>query len=218
MGQWGQESQDEAKQFQGGDIKRLSMKERKYTIRIMPGGYKLFRQHWIQAVNRSINCDGINCVLCQKGEKGQLKYVANVLDREDNQIKLWEFGRKVKVTIETIAADYGSPEGYDLIVVRKGMKADNTVYTIMPARDIKALTEEEAAMPLYDLEKLYAVTPAEKVAAYLRGEIPAKQEDEGAPRQGRTETSSNANVTQAPAVGAVTKPEDMVGPDDLPTL
>ena len=204
MSNWSQDN--EKSQFTGAsEINRLSMKECKYTLRIISDAL-LFRFHWINAVNRSINCDGVNCPVCQEGNKGQLKYVCNVIDRADGKVKIWELGRRVKVAIQNIAEDYGSPEGYDLHVRRTGMKADNTVYTVTPAKDASPLTPEEQALPQYDLAKLYAITPAEKVAAYLRGEIPPKADaDVGAPRQGKTETPVKQ---QAPEVQA----------DDLPTL
>jgi len=212
MSNWGQDNEKD--QFQGGsDILRLAMKEQKYTIRIL-SEYKLFRFHWVNSVNRSVICDGVNCPICASGEKGQLKYVTSVIDREDGQVKLWEFSRRVKVAIQNIAEDYGSPEGYDLHVRRTGMKADNTVYTVTPAKEQVPLTEEEKALPKYDLEKLYAVTPLEKVNAYMAGRIPPRQDDER-PRQGKP----------APQSSGTPSPENMQGPsagsvsaDDLPTL
>jgi len=198
---WG-DNEQEKKIFDGAgqsDIVRLSMKEAKYTIRVL-GGYKLYRFHWVAAVNRSVNCDGINCPICSAGERGQLRYVVNILDKADGKVKLWEFGRRVKVAIENIAENYGDPSGYDLIVIRKGMSAEDTVYTVLPARDPKPLTAEENALPKYDLEKLYGITPAEKVAAYLQGTIPAR-------------TEAPAEVKEKKDV-----PGKTGGPDDLPVL
>jgi hypothetical protein len=202
MSGWG-DNEQEQKIFDGAgqsDIVRLSMKEAKYTIRVL-GTYKLFRTHWVNAVNRSVNCDGLNCPICQAGERGQLKYVVNIIDKADGKVKLWEFGRRVKVAIQNIADNYGDPIGYDLIVIRKGMGADDTVYTVLPARDPKPLTTEETALPKYDLDKLYANTPAEKVAAYLKGEIPARVDN--------TPAAAKEEKTQSG------KPS---GSADLPTL
>jgi len=157
--------------FGGGhdEIKRLSMVEKTYTIRIV-GNYKFFRQHWITKVNRSVICDGVNCPICTAGSKGGLRYVVNILDRADGTLKLYEFGRRVKKAIEAIADLYGDPTKYDLIITRKGMKMEDTTYTVIPAREETPLTEAEVALPKYDLEKLYVITPKEKVEAFLRGE------------------------------------------------
>jgi|GEM_PF-6700958 len=157
------------------EIKRLAMKEGEYTIRILVAP-KLFRFHWIDEVNRSINC-GPDCELCASGERGQLRYAVTIIDRADGAIKIWEFGRRVKTSIANIADKYGDPTNYDLTIIRKGMKAEDTVYTVIPAREEKALTDAEKKLPLYDLEKLYAVTPKEVVASYLKGIVPERSKE-----------------------------------------
>lgn len=162
------------------EIRRLQMVEKTYTIRIL-GKYKFFRQHWVNSVQRSVICDSTNCPLCKAGDRGTLRYVVNILDRADGSVKLWEFGRRVKKAIEAIADLYGDPAKYDLIVTRKGMKMEDTTYTVIPAREEKPLSDVEKALPLYDVEKLYAVTPKEKVDAFLRGETTYKKPEENTP-------------------------------------
>jgi len=183
----------------GGNIERLTMKEGKYTIRIL-GQPRLFRFHWVNKVNRSVITDPNLPPSSELAaiDRGQLKYVCNVIDRADGLVKLWEFSRRVKTSIVSIAEDYGSPEGYDLIVTRKGMKAEDTTYTIIPTRESVPLTEEERTLPQYDLEKLYAPTPEEKVTSFLEGVIPQKVEG----KSFSTESSSATSVVA----------------DDLPTL
>jgi len=171
------DSEQEQGIFSGeyGNILKLKMVEKTYTIRIL-GKYKFFRFHWFQNIQRSAICDSVNCPICAQGSKGQLKYVVNIIDRADGKVKLWEFGRRVKTAIESIADLYGTPDKYDLIVTRKGMKQDDTVYTIIPAREEKALTEEEQKLVKFDLDKLYIATPKEKVDAYLKGIVPPRTE------------------------------------------
>jgi len=171
------DNEQEAKVFSGPkNFVRLSMSEGEYSIRVL-GAPKLYRYHWIDAVNRTVIC-GPDCELCLSGDRGQLRYVVNVIDRKDGVVKMWEFGRRVKASIMYIAEKYGDPINYDLIVNRKGMKAEDTVYTILPAREENPLTEEEKKMGTYDLEKLYAITPKETVEAYLGGVIPERKDKE----------------------------------------
>jgi len=206
----------------GGDIVRLSMKEGKYTVRVL-GAPKLFRTHWIDSVNRSINCDGINCPLCQSGTRGSLRYVVNIIDKADGKVKIWEFGRRVKVAIQNVAEDYGDPTGYDLIVRRTGMDADNTVYTVTPAREAVVLTEAEKSLPKYDLEKLYGITAPEKVQSYLSGVIPQRKKETNAPQsqvQQPAPLVNNQPVMTQPQVQPVQPVQvaKSVSEDELPTL
>jgi hypothetical protein len=169
---------DEKGIFDVMKIKRLQMKEGDYAIRVLSAP-KMFRFHWVDEVNRSINC-GPDCELCLQGEKGQIRYVVNVIDRSDGSVKLWEFGRRVKTSIMNIADKYGDPTGYDLSVIRKGMKAEDTVYTVIPAREEKSLTDDEKKLVTYDLEKIYAITPKHVVDSYLKGIVPDKRSSEKA--------------------------------------
>ena len=172
------DGKDESNIFSGeySEIRRLSMKEGEYTIRILSAP-KLYRFHWIDEVNRSINC-GPDCELCASGERGQLRYAVNVIDKADGLVKIWEFGRRVKTSIMNIADKYDDPTNYDLTVIRKGMKAEDTVYTVIPAREEKPLTDAEKKLALYDLEKLYAITPKATVESFLKGIIPEKPKAE----------------------------------------
>lgn len=192
------DSNDEQGIFNEKKIKRLQMKEGEHAIRVL-GAPKMFRFHWIEAVNRSINC-GPDCELCASGERGQIKYVVNVIDRQDGVVKLWEFGRRVKTSIMNIADKYGDPTNYDLSVIRKGLKQD-TVYTVIPAREEKSLTEAEKKLDVYDLEKIYAITPKNVVEAYLEGRVPERSSHEKVEAEDR---SGNKIVES--------------GDDDLPTL
>jgi hypothetical protein len=56
------------------------------------------------------------------------------------------------------------------------MKAEDTTYTIIPARETVPLTAEEEALPRYDVDKLYAATPLDKITSFLAGVIPQRTE------------------------------------------
>ncbi len=177
------DSKEEEQVFSGGDILRLSVKDgQKVTLRVL-GRYVFFRQHWFEKIKRGSICNGVNCPVCASGDRGSLRYVVNVLDKADGKIKLFEFGRRVKTSIENIAEDYGNPEGYDLIIRRTGSGAEDTVYTITPARDSVPLTEAEKALVKYDLTKLYAPTPLEKVNSFMQGVIPQRQDNNFTPKK-----------------------------------
>ncbi len=166
------DGKDEKEVFNDAKIRRLQMKEGEHTVRVL-GAPKMFRFHWIDEVNRSIYC-GADCELCASGERGQIRYAVNVIDRQDGLVKLWEFGRRVKTSIMNIADKYGDPSKYDLTVMRKGMGAQDTVYTVIPAREEQSLTEAEKKLATYDLERIYAITPKNVVMAYLEGRVPEK--------------------------------------------
>jgi hypothetical protein len=96
-------------------------------------------------------------------EKPQFAYVCNVIDRKDNRVKLFDLRSTIYAQIVEYARneDYGSPadseSGYDLTIKKEktGPLPQNVKYTIIPARASKALSDEERAMELYDLSKIF---------------------------------------------------------------
>ena len=96
-------------------------------------------------------------------DKPQFSYVCNVLDRTDNKIKLFDLRATIYGQIVDYASnpDYGSPadseKGYDITVKKEktGPLPQNVKYTVIPARNNSALTEDEKAMELFDLDRIY---------------------------------------------------------------
>ncbi len=96
-------------------------------------------------------------------EKPQFAYVCNVIDRKDNKVKLLDLRSTIYAQIVDYATnpEYGSPadseSGYDLTLKKEktGPLPQNVKYTVIPARSSKALTEEERALELYDLSKIF---------------------------------------------------------------
>ena len=96
-------------------------------------------------------------------EKPQFAYVCNVIDRKDNRVKLFDLRSTIYAQIVEYARneDYGSPadseSGYDLTIKKEktGPLPQNVKYTLIPARASKALSDEERAMELYDLSKIF---------------------------------------------------------------
>lgn len=96
-------------------------------------------------------------------DKPQFSYVCNVIDRADNQIKLFDLRSTIYSQIVDYATnpDYGSPadpeNGYDITIKKEktGPLPQNVKYTIIPARNNSPITEEEKALELFDLSKIY---------------------------------------------------------------
>jgi len=96
-------------------------------------------------------------------EKPQFAYVCNVIDRKDNKVKLLDLRSTIYAQIVDYATnpEYGSPAdaetGYDLTLKKEktGPLPQNVKYTVIPARSSKALTDEERALELYDLSKIF---------------------------------------------------------------
>ena len=97
-------------------------------------------------------------------EKAQFAYVCNVFDRNDNnEIKLLDLRATIyqQIVDYAVNADYGNPAdpetGYDLTIKKEstGPKPQNVKYTIIPARNNVALTAEEQAAELFDLDAIF---------------------------------------------------------------
>ena len=96
-------------------------------------------------------------------DKPQFAYVCNVIDRKDNRVKLLDLRSTIYAQIVEYATnpEYGSPadseSGYDLTLKKEktGPLPQNVKYTIIPARSSKPLSEEEKALELYDLSKIF---------------------------------------------------------------
>lgn len=96
-------------------------------------------------------------------EKPQFAYVCNSLDRSDGEIKLFDLRSTIYGQIVDYASnpEYGSPadpeNGYDLIIKKEktGPLPQNVKYTVIPARNNSALTEEEKSLELYDMDKIF---------------------------------------------------------------
>ncbi len=96
-------------------------------------------------------------------EKPTFAYVCNVIDRASKSIKIFDL--KATIYKEILAyvknPEYGDPTdpktGYDLTIERMktGPLAINVKYKVVPSRNSIPLTEEEMALELYDLDKIF---------------------------------------------------------------
>lgn len=96
-------------------------------------------------------------------DKPQFAYVCNVIDRNDNQIKLFDLKATIYRQIVDFAkdAEYGNPadeaSGYDITIVKEktGPLPQNVKYTVRPARASTSLTDDEKSSDLFDLDRIY---------------------------------------------------------------
>jgi hypothetical protein len=96
-------------------------------------------------------------------EKPTFSYVCNAIDRKDGQIKLFDLKPTVykQILDYAINPEYGNPaadeEGYDITIKREktGPQIMNVKYTCIPSRRTVAITDEEKALELYELEKIF---------------------------------------------------------------
>ena len=102
----------------------------------------------------------------------RLKYAVNVIDRTDGKLKIWQFSRTIKEDIMKFAEINGDPNGYDIVITRKGLKRDDTEYRVTPTMAVVPLTSEEQAMKLFTLATIFKVSSVEKINSYLAGRIP----------------------------------------------
>jgi hypothetical protein len=98
-------------------------------------------------------------------EKPTFAYVTNLINRKSEQLELFDPIKKtvydeiVKYAQKPAFGDPSDPiKGYDLTITKTktGPLAQNVKYGVSPSdRDTSPLTEEEKALELYDIEKLF---------------------------------------------------------------
>ena len=145
----------------------------------------------------------------------RLKYVINVLDRFDGKIKIWQFSRTLKQDIEKFAEINGDPNGYDIVISRKGLTKDDTEYRITPTMQVAPLSAEEQALKLFNLAIIYKPSSVDKINSYLAGKIPVKKEG---PALGEAPTVASAPVGDLPMTPMPPKVDGFELPDleDIP--
>lgn len=91
-------------------------------------------------------------------------YTINCIDRATNTMRILIIKKTIYQFIYSIATDpdYGNPadpeNGYDIVISKEktGPLPMNVKYSVLPGRNTTALTEEEKAMELFDLDEIYA--------------------------------------------------------------
>ena len=130
-----------------------------------------YGSHFIKEEKKSHICLGAeSCKYCRAGEKPKLRYLCWIIDRADNQIKLYEFGHSILKQLLALAKDgeYGFEvlPPYDVTITKKGVDL-NTEYTVIAARNNTPITEEEQVQ-IDDLELIPSLINA-KIEAERKG-------------------------------------------------
>lgn len=126
----------------GGGYFKLKQGENK--IRIVSEA-EVFGKHFVN--KRSSVCMGKeDCPYCIDGDKSKPSWLMWIIDRTDNQIKMFEAGYQIIKQIQKMAqgTEYGfdALPAYDMYIQKEGESLE-TEYTVTPARKDSPLTEEE---------------------------------------------------------------------------
>jgi len=109
-----------------------------------------YGSHFIKEEKKSHICLGAeDCRYCKAGEKPKLRYLCWIIDRADNQIKLYEFGHSILKQLVGLAKneeyEFEVLPPYDITITKKGVDL-NTEYTVVAARNNTPITEEEQTL------------------------------------------------------------------------
>jgi len=166
---------DEATKEYGGKSEFYQMEEGSNKCRVVSAP-EVLAQHWKS--NKPIICVGLNqgCLECQKGIgapdklwKPVVRFLMNVIDRKDDQVKMAQFGW----TIANFLRDFkknpqyaweGDIMPYDITInkTRTGTRPTDIEYSVIADRNNIELTENEKVR-IHE-----AKTPAQVIAA-LKG-------------------------------------------------
>lgn len=91
-----------------------------------------------------INCPGNGCPLCNVGSKVQTKYQIPIIDRQDNEARLFEAPATVFKELKKLASypTYGNPMNYDIKITKVG-EGISTKYSVAPSKIKTPLSTEE---------------------------------------------------------------------------
>lgn len=115
-----------------------------------------FHKHWIR--NKPELCKGINCELCQKGDKPRFNFRINAIiyDSEKKSLvaKILEQGYRFYKSLASLEKAGYTLEKTPVIVSRTGTNKQDTVYTIMPDPNSKYNLELESQLSKIELRNL----------------------------------------------------------------
>lgn len=87
------------------------------------------------------------CPICEKGHKAKPRYVAVVIDRADNTLKLLDMSTVIYNQLHALKDDieFGDPSGYDINIRMNPEAGAAGYYTVLP-RQKAPLSEEDVAL------------------------------------------------------------------------
>lgn len=158
MTSFGQTSWDAAQSGGGGRDDFLNInKDGQYSVRTLSDPFT-YSVHWVEDETkqiRKVNCAGRGCILCKEAAAGvegsakaQIRYLLEVLSRDDNKCHLIEFGPQVFNGIKVLVSSkhWGDPKGYDILIDRDKSRPPSSIYQVMPVGKTEMSLEDKAAI------------------------------------------------------------------------
>lgn len=204
---FGKTSWDTPRPMGGGgsdDFLQLN-KDGQYELRIIGESPYEFAIHWTEDVNgqtRRVKCAGRGCVLCKEDHKPQIRYLLEVMNRqEDNKCQLVEFGPQVYNQIVALnnSKHWGDPSKYDILIDRSKARGPSDMYQVMAIGAKGELNPDEAAKAAEFRTRIESVIS--KVAC-------AATNDEILQKLGRTSGSSSTSWSQTQTASPSTSSSD----------
>lgn len=113
---------------------------------------------------RTVTCLGKNiCPLCQAERKPSFRVYLNVVDREDDKVKVFKVSKTVATQLSGLMEEYGDLTARDFKVSRQGEKL-NTTYQFFP-RDPQPI--DSSVYVLNDLDEIVKSMSREDVLALM---------------------------------------------------
>jgi len=146
-----------AKQYNVGGSGFFKIKAGQNRVRIV-SEYEPFGNHYIKEEKKSYTCSGKEeCKYCKAGLKPGLRFLIWIIDREDNDIKIAQFGYMIISQIKELAVSedwkFDSVPDYDMTIKKEG-EGLATEYFVQPTPNKSPLTEEEKSLVLDKVKDL----------------------------------------------------------------
>lgn len=177
------------------EVKYLKLKPGVTKIRVLDEEPFSRWTHWIQAANSgkglSVDCLGKGCPVCaeiakDKKAKATKRYnstkshAINILARSfktlqgvetslNNEVNILDKGNKIFTGLLACMSNMGDLRNYDVTITQVGEDFGSITQTVMPTFPPSPLTDEEKALPKYDLLTLKKSFTAEQVVALMNG-------------------------------------------------
>jgi hypothetical protein len=142
---------------EGGSTSYLKLEDGQAVKVVIRGEVNTFYAHWVGGGAPNVICEGRGKPCCDKYGKAIFRFRVNVLVEENGAYvaKMLEQGGTLYDSIAAIAEEYALDD-YIMRLSRKGKGKDDTVYSIVPAKDGKITKEQKKQ---FDAIKLLDVKP-----------------------------------------------------------
>lgn len=149
----------------------LKLKAGTYRLRILDPRPVKREIHFDAVTNTAAICPGAErgCPLCARRDKVQLRHYVNVLDRQDQGVKVLRYSSAVADRLAEVIAVEGDPRLYDLQITRAGQGLSDTTYAVAKVGESGPLTS--GPHKTFDLEALLTPLPVETMRTQLQQQV-----------------------------------------------